>query len=289
MRDKLFIDNLSTLIRKDKGEFIMRKKILLTTVVSASLLLAACGSSTVSVKNEPVTLSVTTEKTHVIESESEDKMVETTAAYVAEETTATAEETTAEETTAAEQGELKAYQQDCFNGIKYDYDYNDDGSTIPLSKSFRAYLDSIGWEITVVTERGGYIEALGDSVYCDGYGFNISANDDNDEAITEDVLYDIMKHVGDEFGITVTDESFDWRTYWRNNKNPYGIDMLDDMEEFVESPKVLGVNILHANITVMQDFMFADLLNPYSNYCKYKVTFSIDKNGNPYGDVGFQG
>lgn len=130
---------------------------------------------------------------------------------------------------------------------------------------------------------------MGDSVYCDGYGFNISVNDDNDEEITEDMLYEIMKHVGDEFGITVTDESFDWRTYWSNNKNPYGIDMLDGMEEFVEAPKVLGVNILQANITVMQDFMFADLLNPYSNYCEYKVIFSIDKNGNPYGDVGFQG
>lgn len=96
MRDRLSVSNLSTLIRKDKGESIMRKKVLLTTVIGTSLLLAACSSNTVSVKNELVTLPVTTEKTQVIGLEAEDEMVETTAAYVTEETTATVEETTAE-------------------------------------------------------------------------------------------------------------------------------------------------------------------------------------------------
>ena len=178
----------------------MRKKVLLTTVISASLSLAACSSSTVSVKNEPVTLQSTIEETKAAEEETENEMVMTTAVQVAEEAT-----TMVEETTAAEPGELKAYQQDCFDGVKYDYDYTDDGSTIPLSKSFRDYLDSIGWDISVYYIPDEYGDLVGHEC-SDEWAFRLSVNDEN---ITEDMLYDVMRHVGDEFGITVTDESFD--------------------------------------------------------------------------------
>ena len=274
MRDRFSIGNLSTLIRKDKGESIMRKKVLLTTVIGTSLLLAACSNHTVSVKNEAVTLQSTIEETKATEEETEDEMVMTTAAQVVEETTAVTEETT-----AAESGELKAYQQDCFDGIKYDYGYDGDENRIPLSKSFRDYLKSIGWDISVYYVPNEAGDIVGHECR-DEWAFRLTVNDEN---ITEDMLYDIMRHVGDEFGITVTDDSFDWRHHV--DDNPYHA--IDNMDEFIEAPKVMQAWGDNGAIFVADDFMYAGLINLPSNDSRYAMLFSIDNDGTPYAETDF--
>lgn len=268
MRDRLFIDNLSTLIRKYKGESIMRKKVLLTTVIGTSLLLAACSSNTVSVKNEPVTLQSTIEETKATEEEAEDKMVMTTAAQVVEETTAIVEETT-----AAESGELKAYQQDCFDGVKYDYDHNDE-SAIPLSKSFRDYLDSIKWDINVTYISSDVLDPEIDGVCYDGWAFRLTngpgANFD------ENMIYDIMRHAGEEFGILVNDASFDWRSFLSKNKDSLTINNTDMFEKFIDSPMKME---LGEYIIITPDFIFTMLEDANNGYGPWRVLFSINKDG----------
>lgn len=252
----------------------MRKKVLLTTVIGTSLLLAACSNHTVSVKNEAVTLQSTIEETKATEEETEDEMVMTTAAQVVEETTAVTEETT-----AAESGELKAYQQDCFDGIKYDYGYDGDENRIPLSKSFRDYLKSIGWDISVYYVPNEAGDIVGHECR-DEWAFRLTVNDEN---ITEDMLYDIMRHVGDEFGITVTDDSFDWRHHV--DDNPYHA--IDNMDEFIEAPKVMQAWGDNGAIFVADDFMYAGLINLPSNDSRYAMLFSIDNDGTPYAETDF--
>lgn len=251
----------------------MRKKILLTTVISASLLLAACSSSTVSVKNEPVTLPAKTEETQYIESEAEDEMVETTAAYVAEKTTATVEETMAEETTVAEQGELKAYQQDCFNGIKYDYDHNDE-SAIPLSKSFRDYLDSVKWDINITYISSDLLDPEIDGICYDGWAFWLTNGPG--AYFDENTIYDIMRHAGEEFGITVTDASFDWRSFLSKNKDSFTVNNVDTLEKFIDSPMKME---LGEYILITPDFISTMFEDANNGYGPWKVLFSIDKDG----------
>lgn len=254
----------------------MRKKVLLTTVISTSLLLAACSSSTISVKNETVTLPSTTEETQVIETEAEDEMVMTTAASTEDETIAQVEETT-----AVDHGELKAYQQDCFDGIKYGYDYDDNGSTIPLSKSFRDYLDSICWIINAVDTSEYVCGPDGDNVYYDGWAFMILPGQGSHT--DENTIYDIMRHVGEEFGIPVTDASFDWRSFLRKNKDSIVMDKPDNFEEFIESPMMFSGG---GYMLITPYSVFTSFVNANNDYIPWGVIFSINNDGSCYARTG---